>query len=63
MNVFDLVAKLVLDSSEYDESLNESEEKASSFGDKLKGALATGAKVGGAAIAAAVARAALLQSI
>lgn len=53
MNVFDLVAKLVLDSSEYDESLNESEEKASSFGDKLKGALATGAKVGGAAIAAA----------
>lgn len=53
MNVFDLVAKLVLDSSEYDESLNESEEKASSFGDKMKGALATGAKIGGAAIAAA----------
>lgn len=60
MNVFDLVAKLVLDSSEYDEGLEESEEKASGFGDKLKGALATGAKVGGAALAAAGTAAAAL---
>lgn len=60
MNVFDLVAKLVLDSSEYDEGLDKSEEKASGFGDKLKGALATGAKVGGAALAAAGTAAAAL---
>lgn len=60
MNVFDLVAKLVLDSSEFDEGLNESEDKASSFGDKLKGALATGAKVGGAALVAAGTAAAAL---
>lgn len=60
MNVFDLVAKLVLDSSEYDKGLDESEEKASGFGDKLKGALATGAKVGGAALAAAGTAAAAL---
>lgn len=60
MNVFDLVAKLVLDSSEYDEGLEESEEKAGSFGDKLKGALATGAKVGGAALVAAGTAAAAL---
>ena len=60
MNVFELVAKLVLDSSEYDKGLDESEEKASGFGDKLKGALATGAKVGGAALAAAGTAAAAL---
>lgn len=60
MNVFDLVAKLVLDSSEYDAGLEESEDKASGFGDKLKGALATGAKVGGAALAAAGTAAAAL---
>lgn len=60
MNVFELVAKLVLDSSDYDKGLDDSEEKASGFGDKLKGALATGAKVGGAALAAAGTAAAAL---
>lgn len=60
MNVFDLVAKLVLDSSEFDEGLDKSEDKASGFGDKLKGALATGAKVGGAALAVAGTAAAAL---
>ena len=50
MNVFELVAKLVLDSSEYDEGLENSENKASSFGDKLKSGLASGAKIGAAAI-------------
>ena len=60
MNVFELVAKLRLDSSEYDNELDKSEEKASSFGDKMKGALATGAKIGGAALAAAGTAAAAL---
>lgn len=50
MNVFELVAKLVLDDKEYIEKLDESEKKASSFGDKLKSGVATGAKIGAAAI-------------
>lgn len=50
MNVFELVAKLVLDDKEYTEKLDESEKKASSFGDKLKNGVATGAKLGAAAI-------------
>lgn len=50
MNLFNLVAKLVLDSSEYEEGLDKSEEKASSFGDKLKNGVVTGAKLGAAAI-------------
>lgn len=50
MNVFELVAKLKLDSSEYDQGLDDSEKKASSFGDKLKGGLVGGAKLGAAAL-------------
>lgn len=45
MDLFDLVAKITLDSSE-------AENGVSSFGDKLKNGLGTAAKVGGAAIAA-----------
>jgi len=52
MNVFDLFATLSLDTSSYDEGLDKSEEKGSSFGKKLSGVVATGAKVGAAAIAA-----------
>ncbi len=52
MNVFDLVAKLVLDSSEYDQGLDESAEKGQSFGDKLKSGLATGAKAAVAGVTA-----------
>lgn len=52
MDVFDLVAKLTLDSSEYDSGLDESESKASSFGDKFKSALGTAGKVGAGALAA-----------
>lgn len=48
MDLFDLVAKITLDSSEYEEGLNRSEKSASSFGKRLKGAL----KTGGAAIGA-----------
>lgn len=52
MNVFDLVATLTLDSSEYDSGLNESEEKAEGFGSKLKGALGTAGKIGAGALTA-----------
>lgn len=52
MNVFDLVAKITLDQSEYDKGLGESEKKFEGFGAKLKKGLGTAAKVGGAAIAA-----------
>lgn len=53
MNVLDLMASLRLDSSEYEKGLDESEKKATSFGDKLKGALATSAKIGATALASA----------
>lgn len=49
MNLFDLAAKITLDSSEYEKGLNDASGKASGFGDKLK----TAAKVGAAAIGAA----------
>ncbi len=52
MDLFDLVAKIALDSSEYERGLDNASGKASSFGDKLKGGLATAAKVGATAIAA-----------
>ncbi len=54
MDLFDLVAKITLDSSEYIKGLGESEEKTKSFGDKLKTAFTTiaGAAVVGKAIGA-----------
>lgn len=55
MNVFDLVAKLTLDSSEYDHGLDDSERKASSFGNKLRSGVATAGKVTAAAVATATA--------
>lgn len=52
MNVFDLVAKLSLDSSEYEKGLGNSEKSASTFGQKLKSGIGTATKVGAAAIGA-----------
>lgn len=49
MNVFDLFAKLSLDSSAYDQGLENAKDKASGLGNGLK----TAAKVGAAAIGAA----------
>lgn len=48
MNLFDLFAKLTLDSSEYEKGLKDAEDKAGGFGGKLKTAM----KVGAAAVAA-----------
>lgn len=52
MNVFELFAKLGLDSSEFEKGLDNSEKKGSEFGKKLGSVIGTGAKVAGAAIAA-----------
>lgn len=51
-DLFDLVAKLTLDSSEYESGLSKAEGEASSFGSKLKSGLGTAAKVGAAGVAA-----------
>ena len=49
-SVFDLMAKITLDSSEYDKGLDKSESKSKSFGDKLQTGLKGAAKAGAAAI-------------
>ena len=53
MNVFDLYAKIALDTGEYEKGLENASGKTSSFADKLKSGLATAAKAGVAAIASA----------
>ena len=53
MNVFDLYAKIALDTGDYENGLEDASEKTSSFAEKLKTGLATAAKVGAAAIGAA----------
>lgn len=53
MDLFDLFAKIVLDTGEYEEKLGEAGGKANSFGEKLKSGLASAAKVGAAALTAA----------
>ena len=53
MNVFDLYAKIALDTGDYEKGLEDASRKTSSFADKLKTGLATAAKVGAAAIGAA----------
>lgn len=58
MNAFTLVAKLILDKKEFDDGIDESEKKGSSFGK----ALSTAMGIGTAAIAAATAAAASLSA-
>ena len=53
MNVFDLYAKIALDTGDYEKGLEDASVKTSSFADKLKTGLATAAKVGAAAIGVA----------
>ena len=52
MNVFELMASLGLDSSEYDAGLTEGEGKAETFGGRIKSILSGAAKAGVAAMAA-----------
>lgn len=51
MNVFDLVAKITLDKSGYEESLDSASKNTDSFAEKLKSGLSTAAKIGTTAIA------------
>lgn len=53
INLFDLYAKITLDTSGYENGLDDASDKASGFAGKLKSDLATAAKVGAAALTAA----------
>lgn len=53
MTLFDLAAKISLDSSDYEKGLNEAEGKTQSFGSKLGSALGTVGKVAAGALTAA----------
>lgn len=52
MDLFDLCAKLTLNSDDFEKGLSNAEKSAGNFGDKLKTGLKTAAKVGAASIAA-----------
>lgn len=53
LTIFDLAAKITLDTSEYERGLDNAEKKTGGFGEKLKSVLATAGKVAAAGLAAA----------
>lgn len=53
MNLFELYAKIGVDTKDYENGLNEASQKTSAFGEKIKSGLATAAKVGAAALSVA----------
>lgn len=53
MNILDLFVKISVDDGDVDKGFSETSSKAETLAGKLKGGLATAAKIGGAAIAAA----------
>lgn len=55
MDVFDLVAKITLDSSEYEKGLSNDSTLITKFGNSLKAGISTAAKAGGVALAGAAA--------
>lgn len=55
MDIFDLMATIRLDSSEYEQGLQDAENQASGFGSKLASGLGTAAKVSTAAVGAVAA--------
>jgi len=52
MDLFDLVAKITLDSSEYERGLDNASGKTANFGDKIKNGFATAGKIAAAGLAA-----------
>lgn len=52
MDLFDLFARITLDSSGYKQGLEDAEKETQGFGDRIKGGLAAAGKVGAAAIGA-----------
>ena len=53
LNLFELFARIILDTSDYDDNLDEASRNTESFAVKLKNGLSTAAKVGAAALSAA----------
>lgn len=53
LNLFELFARIILDTSDYDDNLDEASRNTESFADKLKNGLSTATKVGAAALTAA----------
>lgn len=53
MTIFDLAAKITLDTSEYERGLDNAEKKTGGFGEKLKSGLAVAGKVAASGLAAA----------
>lgn len=53
LNLFELFARIILDTSDYDDNLDEASRNTESFADKLKNGLSTAAKVGAAALTVA----------
>ena len=53
LNLFDLFARIILDTSDYDDNLDEASRNTESFVEKMKNGLSTAAKVGAAALTAA----------
>lgn len=53
LNLFELFARIILDTSDYDDNLDEASRNTESFADKLKNGLSKAAKVGAAALTAA----------
>ena len=53
MNVFDLAARITLDTSDYEQGLDDASKKSSSLASKIGSGLKTAAKVGAAALTAA----------
>lgn len=53
LNLFELFARIILDTSDYDDNLDEASRNTESFADKLKNGLSTAAKGGAAALTAA----------
>lgn len=63
MDLFGLYAKISLDTSEYENGLDDASKNTSNFADKLKTGLATAAKVGAAALTAAATGVAALTKV
>lgn len=62
MDLFDLAAKITLETSSYEKGLADAQSKTTSFGGKLKTALGTAGKIGGAAIGAVAGATAALST-
>lgn len=63
MDLFDLVAKLTLDTSEYESGLDQAESNGKGMGNKLKGAFGTAMKAGAGLAAGAVAAGAAIYGM